>query len=211
MFDTVVYTVISLVKEEDKLVGYVLTHEKLESNFISVEYIKVFADKVRYTNAKYDPATETLVGINRDLDTLPVVDRAGNIIGKGGITVIYNIKDEVTKDVVGAVIYNALGVRSNVTISKLKELSKSNINSNFKLMNTKNGIEIKTLDDEDFPSLEMTVKRNVKRVYNSGAGETAPAFEIVQEGENLPSLNIYHFDNVKSICWYRQSNWYKCS
>ena len=203
------FLVISRVEENEILKGFVLVSDSGKVDVVSLEKLQTVCssrDDINFYNAEYDPKYKTLVGTQGSLTKYPSVDKDFNIISKNGITVFKTIAERGTGKPLGCVVYNALGVRSNVTFSKLQELSKRNINTNYDLKFHKDyGMIAVGKDGSMFPCVEMLPKNNFN-VYDSKSGESKPSIVEDLGKDKLPAIRVYSMDNVKNSEFSKSAN-----
>lgn len=193
------YTVISRILDKTVLQGFMIIDELGQGlpKAVSLPQIRNAGDKVQYTNARYSKEYGTLTGVGIDLVSLPSITPDYSITENNGVVAISTIVDVDTKQELGVICFNGIGLKYQVSYKKLNELCSKYKPLNFKILPNNN---IVFLDNSPLPKVEMKMPKKEERVYNSNLNSTKPVNMAKSKTEqheigiiDLDAVNISDF------------------
>lgn len=194
-------TVIAEMFDDDKLIAFRLVTGGGTVQTVALEDIQklekpLTSGELVITNAKYDSAYKTLVGNGNSLVNYPRIDKNFNLVTKNALTLLSKIHDASTNTVVGAVVYDGLGSRYNVTLDKLAKMLIRVDATNFELTVESGGYAL--YEHSDCIVFDITLKdRVIKKSYNSYKGDIAPELDV-DDAYLSPTIGAYSFDDIST-------------
>lgn len=185
------FLVVSRIMDKGSLKGFTLVSSYGQARFVDLAAIQraVLQGKTCFTNASFDWQYKTLVGTCNSLTSYPEISLQYKII-RNGIVVQYTILNKDTKEPVGVVCYNALGVRYNFSYKRLKEFSQTNAAVNFKFVKHKKyGLYVVDTNGNEFPTVLIS-ERSKTMVYDSSKGEAEPEKVKLQDDKKKEAKDL---------------------
>lgn len=183
--------VVSRVVEKGVLKGFLAIDKRGHLSALSLATVKLLGSEASFINAEYDPGYKTLVGTHgSSLTSYPEVDPEYNITSANGVTLMCVVNDTTTGSPVGAVVFNALGTRYNVTFDKLNKLTRRIKPTNFRMDSVQGvGLMPVMLDGSAFQTIDMEVKSASQSVTPLAAGNTIKQ----SSADEIPVLTVKTF------------------
>lgn len=189
-------TVISRILDKTVLRGFMIIDElgQGKPRAVTLSQIREVGEKVTYSNARYSEEYGTLTGVGIDLVSLPSITPDFAIIENNGVVAVATIVDIETKQDLGVICFNGIGLKYQVSYKKLNELCSKYKPLNFKIKSNNN---ITFLDDTPLPKVEMKVPKKEDRVYNSNLNESKPV-NIAKSKTEQHEIGIIDLDAVST-------------
>jgi len=210
------YLIVSQIYDNNQdLCGYRAIEVSTQANSgiarnIHLKAIKIAYQKARnediFVNAKFDN-NGNLVGTQGRLADYPIIDINGKVLSKHGYTVATLLTSDKTNDVLGAVVFDACGIQSNLKTKDLQSISKHIIQANYTL-GLVNGVLQPISKGIPFTSQVLKLEKNIvmtkgssgfadkKSCFNGYGPDKTPGF-VAQAFSKIKGLQTYQNADTK--------------
>lgn len=210
------YLIVSQIYDNNKdLCGYRAIEVSTQANSgiarnIHLKAIQIAYQQARnediFVNAKFDN-NGNLVGTQGRLADYPIIDINGKVLSKHGYTVATLLTSDKTNDVLGAVVFDACGIQSNLKTKDLQSISKHIIQANYTL-GLVNGVLQPISKGTPFTSQVLKLEKNIvmtkgssgfadkKSCFNGYGPDKTPGF-VAQAFSKIKGLQTYQNADTK--------------